>query len=179
MKTIGAPPGAATFRLGLMIIIVAILVVIFFRYVDQAQVAFERQSVLQTKRIVDSSLAVVFARYAVKRRLDDIGELDGANPFEFLAQYSNEKSSDWGIQQQLLPTAYRGSVEQDPGADANPGWYYLKHRRQVAYLPTYLDRRQYVAIVLRYEDGNGSGRFEPEADTFRSLQVVELNESSQ
>ena len=173
MNTLGSHPGAIIFRLSVMIIIVLILIVIFFSYVDKSQRSFESASIAQTKTIINSTLAVVFAHYAVQGRLDELDGLDGANPFEYLAQGSIEPNEDWGVQQKLLPTAYRGRLERDPVTDTQPGWYYLSHRGSVVYIPTYLERRRYFALVLKYEDVNASGRFEAESDMFNSLQFVE------
>ncbi len=164
MKTIGAPPGAILFRLSLMIIIVAILVIIFFRYVDDTQVELERQSILQTKRIIDSSLAVAFAGYAVKGRLDDLNQLDGGNPFLILEQF------------ELLPPAYHGEFEGDFAADQEPGWYYLKQRRQVVYKSRFAGGDHYYSLRLDYEDINRSGSFESGHDRFNRLQFVRIDQ---
>lgn len=79
-----------------MLIIIAILMAIFFRYTDGMQQGLERQSIMQTRRIIDSALTVVFASYAVKGRLHELSQIDGDNPFVFLEEYS------------LLPVTYRG-----------------------------------------------------------------------
>ena len=47
MKTLGSHPGAILFRLSVMVIIIAILMVVFFRHVDDAQVELERQLALR------------------------------------------------------------------------------------------------------------------------------------
>ena len=173
MNTLGSHPGAIIFRLSVMLVIILILIVIFFSYVDKSQRGFESASISQTKTIVDSTLAVVFANYTVQGRLGEIGELDGANPFELMAQRSLPTEEGWGLKPQLLPAAYRGTLERDPDADAVPGWYYLKHRQLAVYLPTYLERPRYFALVLKYDDLNTSGQFEVESDLFKSLQFVE------
>jgi len=160
MKTIGSHPGASLFRLSLMIIIVAILVVIFFRYVDDAQLEIERQSVLQTKRIIDSTLAVVFARYAVNGRLDDLNQLRGGNPFAFLEDY------------QLLPASYVGELDGDLTNDQAPGWYYLRNRELVVYKSRFRDVDRYFSIILNFRDIDQNGKFESGHDQFTSLQFV-------
>lgn len=157
MNTLGSHPGAIVFRLSLMVIVIAILMGIFFTYLEETEKEVERASILQTKKIIDSTLAVVFATYAVNGRLGELGELDGANPFNFLAEFS------------LLPKSYVGVLEDDDAADQAPGWYYLEHRGLVAYVPRFLDGRVYFRVELNYEDTDGSGRFDYGTDRFRNL----------
>jgi len=145
-----------------MLIIIAILMATFFRYTDGAQQALERQSILQTRRIIDSALTLVFASYAVKGRLDELNQVDGANPFVFLKEYS------------LLPATYRGELEGKVSAGLAPGWYYLSLRGQVAYRPRFLESDRYFTIVLNYEDRNQSGLFEFDEDDFGQLKFVEV-----
>ncbi len=160
MNAIGSHPGAILFRLSVMIIVIAILVVIFFRYMDSAQRGLERQSIMQTKRIIDSSLAVVFASYAVKGRLNELNQVDGANPFIFLEQYS------------LLPATYRGEIGQRSLADLKPGWYYRRATGNVIYIPRFLLDAEWYSLVLNYDDSNQSGRFEADQDQFKTLQFI-------
>jgi hypothetical protein len=87
MNTIGSHPGAIVFRLGIMIILIAIMMAVFFSYLDDTERELERVSVLQTKKIIDSSLVVVFATYAVNNRLGELNDLDGGNPFVFLTRH--------------------------------------------------------------------------------------------
>ena len=103
------------------------------------------RGVLQTKKIIDSALAVVFSTYAVNNRLNELNELDGGNPFVYLAQY------------QMLPAAYVGEIDTDLNADQAPGWYYLKHRRVVVYKSHFTGADSYFETVLNYEDNNQSG----------------------
>lgn len=160
MNTLGSHPGAILFRFSVMIIIIAILAVIFFRYTDGTQKALERQSILQTKRIIDSSLTVVFASYAVKGRLDQLNQLEGSNPFVFLEEYS------------LLPAAYRGEIAQENLAELKPGWYYSRSSGAVVYIPRFLDGVDWYSLVLNYDDVNQSGSFEAGQDLFRNLQFI-------
>ncbi len=162
MKTLGSHPGAIAFRFVVMVILIAILMAVFFHFLEENEKRVERESIRQTKRIVDSALAVVFATYAVNGRLGELGELDGANPFEFLDDYS------------LLPKALVGVLEQDEDPDQAPGWYYLAHRGEVLYVPRYLERNEYFRIELVYEDRNGSGLFEYGIDRFRNLNFRQL-----
>ncbi|MBT8434592.1 MAG: hypothetical protein KJN95_08025 [Gammaproteobacteria bacterium] len=164
MNTLGSHPGASLFRLGVMIILIAIMMVIFFSYVDDTERELERTSVLQTKKVIDSALAVVFATYAVRNRLHELNDLDGGNPFVFLKEY------------QMLPPAYVGESDRDLSADEIPGWYYLKHRRQVVYHSKYTELDSYFTIVLNYQDKDKSGSFEPANDKFESLKFVAVAE---
>jgi len=164
MNILGSHSGAILFRLSLMIILIVIMVMVFFSYVDSAEREFERKSVLQTKKIIDSALAVVFATYAVNNRLGELNDLDGGNPFIFLEEY------------EMLPPAYVGEIDRDPGDGAEAGWYYLKHRRILVYKSLYSEADHYYKIVLNYEDTNQSGSFESASDRFRGLQFVKIAE---
>ena len=164
MNTIGSHPGAILFRLGIMIVLIAIMVMVFLSYVDETEKELERRSILQTKRIIDSSLAVVFATYAVEGRLDDLNELDGGNPFVFMREYK------------ILPAAYAGEIDSDPGPQLTPGWYYLSHRRIVIYKSYFTGFDSYFAVELNYEDNNQSGAFESRLDRFQNLTFVKLLE---
>lgn len=145
-----------------MLIIIAILMAIFFRYTDGMQQGLERQSIMQTRRIIDSALTVVFASYAVKGRLHELSQIDGDNPFVFLEEYS------------LLPVTYRGEIDGEVSAGLTPGWYYLSWHGLVAYRPRFLESDRYFRIVLDYEDRNQSGLFESDEDNFGQLQFVEV-----
>ena len=164
MSTIGSHPGAIVFRLSIMIILIVMLVSVFFSYLEDTEREIERTSILQTKKIIDSSLAVVFATYAVNNRLNELNDLDGGNPFVHLAEYG------------ILPTAYIGEIDHDPGKDQEPGWYYLTHRRILVYKSLFSDADHYFEIVLNYEDRNQSGSFEPASEKFNSLQFVRIAE---
>jgi len=167
MNTLGSHPGAIVFRLSIMIILIVILVSIFLSYLDDTERAFERTSVLQTRKIIDSSLAVVFATYAVNNRLNELNDLDGGNPFVHLAEYG------------MLPAAYIGEIDHDPGEDDKAGWYYLIHRRILVYKSLYSDADHHFKIVLSYEDKNQSGSFESTSDRFHGLQFVKIGELEQ
>ncbi len=154
--------GALLFRTLMSLALVLILIVVFFSYVDDTQREFERSALQQSKRIVDSALAVAFASYAVDGRLDQLEELNGGNPFVLLKSY------------QMLPAAYRGEIGQDLDADLAAGWYYLKHRRVVAYRSHHLDIDRYFSLRLNYDDRDRDGRFDPAVDEFQNLQFQPL-----
>ena len=82
MNTLSSHPGAILFRFGMLAIIIVILIGVFLSYVEEAQKTVERASILQTKRIIDSALAVAFSTYAVRGNLSDLNELNGGNPFQ-------------------------------------------------------------------------------------------------
>jgi hypothetical protein len=148
-----------------MVVLIAIMVSVFFSYVDDTEREFERASIIQTKKIIDSSLAVIFATYAVNHRLDDLNELDGGNPFVFLEEY------------RLLPPGYRGELDTDLATGLAPGWYYLKHRGLVAYKSFFINTDSYFELVLDYEDVNLTGRFERKFDRFRNLYFAETTKN--
>ncbi len=164
VPTLASVPGALLFRTLVSLLLILILVAVFFSYVDDTQREFERNSIAQTKRIIDGALAVAFASYAVEGRLDELGELDGGNPFVLLQRY------------QMLPVAYQGEIVQDLDADLAAGWYYLEHRRIVAYKSHHLDSDSYFSVRLNFNDGDGNGRFDPATDEFLNLQFQSLLE---
>jgi hypothetical protein len=164
MKTIGSHPGANLFRLSIMCVLIASMMMVFFSYVDDAEKALERTSVLQTKTIINSALAVVFASYAINSRLHELNDLNGANPFVFLKEYA------------MLPPAYVGELDHDLSVDQEPGWYYLSHRGIVVYKPLFIESDSYFSIVLNYQDNNQSGLFEPAVDSFQNLRFIKIAE---
>ena len=163
MKTIGSHPGAILFRLGIMVILITILVAVFFTYVADVQKNTERAAITRTRGLINSSLAVVFATYAVQSRMSELNDIDDANPFEFLREY------------QMLPATYAGEIEHALNDRLKAGWYYQGHLSRVAYKPRYLDENFYFELVLDYDDINQSGRFEMDADAFKGLYFAEID----
>ena len=163
MNTIGSHPGAILFRLSIMIILIAIMMVVFFRYLDETEKVLELSSIQQTKRIIDSSLAVVFATYATGGRLNELNDIDGGNPFIFLREF------------EIRPPGYRGQIEEGPVDNLESGWYYLKKDKRVVYKSRYTDKVNYFVVKLNYDDVNQSGSFEQGVDNFKNLLFVELN----
>ena len=163
MNTLGSHPGAIVFRLSSMVVLIAIVVVVFLSYVEDTEKALEQASILQTKKIIDSSLAVVFATYAVNHRLNELNELDGGNPFIFLEEY------------QMSPPAYVGEIDHELREDQEAGWYYLSHRRILVYKSLFSDADHYYKVVLDYQDNNQSGSFEHAIDKYKSLQLVKIS----
>jgi len=157
MKSIGFPPGSNNFRLMMIVIIVGALWVFFFNYTERISIETEKASVQQTRNIINSSLAVVFATYAVNNQLDRLNELNGGNPFVYLAEYN------------LLPSAYMGETEGADLTDIKSGWYYLKSQKKTLYKPYYDEPIQYFSLVLEYRDINNSGRYESKIDEFGRL----------
>lgn len=157
MKSIGFPPGSNNFRLLLIVVIAGALWVLFFKYTNQISIETEKVSVQQTKNIINSSLAVLFATYAVNNQLDRLNELNGGNPFVYLAEYN------------LLPGTYRGEFKGGNLSDIEPGWYYYKSQRKILYKPYYDGKVQYYSLVLEFRDINNSGRYESKVDEFERL----------
>lgn len=162
MKSIGFPPGSNNFRMLMIVILVAALWVAFFNYTDNISVATEKASIQQTKNIINSTLAVVFAKFAVKGELERLNELNGSNPFEYLEKYS------------LLPPTYQGEIGVDNPKDSVPGWYYDRLNGLALYKTFHDDKVYYFRIVLNYRDVDGSGRFEAEIDEYRRLNFSQL-----
>ncbi len=162
MKQISVPPGALKFRLVLIVILVTIFMLVFFNYTNQISVTLEKTSIRQTKNIINSTLMVVFASYAVTGELERLNELNGSNPFEYLEKYS------------LLPATYRGDIGVDKSKNSTPGWYYDRVNGLAIYKPLYDDKDYYFRIELDYRDVDGSGRFEPEFDEYRRLSFRQL-----
>lgn len=165
MNTLGSHPGAILFRFSIMVILIAIMISIFLSYVARAERGIERASVEQTRKIINSALAVTFSSHAINLRLDDLNQLDGGNPFPILQQY------------QMLPSSYRGAIQQDLSATLEPGWYYLALRRLVAYKPIYGDSIRYYRVVLDYDDNDHSGKFESRQDRFNRIGFDEVLET--
>ena len=162
MNTIGSHPGAILFRLALMIILIGILIAVFLTYVDETERNLEQASIRQTKKIIDSSLAIVFSSYAINGRLNELNDLDGGNPFDFLQEFG------------IAPPGYRGVIHSQAGKDLDPGWYYLQRPRRVLYRSYFLGSDIYFAVRLDYRDVNQSGRFEQAVDRFNNLYFVEI-----
>lgn len=162
MKSIGFPPGSNKFRMLMIVVIVAALWVLFLDYTDRIAVETEKASIQQTKNIINSSLAVVFASYAVKGELDRIDELNNGNPFVHMAEYN------------LLPNSFRGVVELTDIDNLEPGWYFDIVSRKVFYKAFYSNRVYYFAQVLKFRDVNGSGHFEAAIDEYQRLYFKQL-----
>lgn len=162
MKQISVPPGALKFRLVMTVTLVIVFMLVFFNYTNRISVAIEKTSIQQTKNIINSTLMVVFAGYAVKGELERLNELNGANPFEYLEKYS------------LLPPTYRGDMGVDQSGDSTPGWYYDSVNGLAIYKPLYDDKDYYFRVELDYRDVDGSGRFEPAIDQYRRLKFRQL-----
>jgi hypothetical protein len=162
MKQISVPPGALKFRLVMTVILVIIFMLVFFNYTNRISVTLEKTSIQQTKNIINSTLMVVFASYAVKGELESLNELIGSNPFRYLETYSQ------------LPTTYRGDIGVDKSKNSTPGWYYDGAKGVAIYKPLYDDKDYYFRIELDYRDVDGSGKFEPAVDQFWRLSFRQL-----
>ncbi len=162
MKQIGVPPGAFSFRLVLIVILVTIFMLVFLSYANGISIAIEKTSIQQTKNIINSTLAIVFANYTVKGEQERLNELNGSNPFEHLEKYG------------AVPATYRGEIDADNLKDSEPGWYYDGHNGLALYKAFYDDRVYYFTIVLDYRDIDGSGRFEPGIDEYQRLSFRQL-----
>jgi hypothetical protein len=162
MKKIGTPPGALKFRLVAIIILVIIFMMAFLNYTNGISASLEKTSVQQTKNIINSTLAVVFAIYTVEGELEGLNEVNGGNPFEYLEKYG------------VVPTTYQGEIAVDNPKASGPGWYYDGAKGIALYKSLYDDEFYFFAIELDYKDVDGSGRFEPEIDEYQRLSLKQL-----
>jgi hypothetical protein len=162
MKKIGTPPGALKFRLVAIIILVTIFMMAFLNYTNGISASLEKTSVQQTKNIINSTLAVVFAIYTVEGELEGLNEVNGGNPFEYLEKYG------------VVPVTYQGEIGVDNLKFRNPGWYYNRAEGVALYKTIYDDQVFYFMIVLDYRDVDGSGQFEPGVDEFQRLSFRQL-----
>ena len=162
MKQIGSPPGALKFRLIAIIILVIIFMLAFLNYTNGISASLEKTSIQQTKNIINSTLAVVFANYTVKGKLKRLNEVNGGNPFEYLERYSQ------------VPITYRGEIDVGDLVQASPGWYYDRQKGLALYKAFYDDRVYYFTILLDYLDLDKSGQFEPEIDEYQQLSFRQL-----
>jgi hypothetical protein len=162
MKSIGFPPGSNNFRLLIIVILVATLWLFFFNYTNKISIATEKASIQQTKNIINSTLAVVFATYVVKGEMDRLNELNGGNPFEYLEKYD------------LLPATYQGEIGAENKKFSVPGWYYDGLNGLALYKTFHDDKVYYFILELDYRDVDGSGRFESGIDEYRRLNFRQL-----
>ncbi|MFT5503453.1 MAG: hypothetical protein ACI845_003495 [Gammaproteobacteria bacterium] len=162
MKYISSNPGAINYRLAVMVILILLFIVVFFLKLDESQKEIERTSIIQTTKVITSSLAVVFATYAVKGQLKKLYLLAGGNPFVFLAEY------------QILPPSYKGVANSSELDHLDSGWFYLLDTGTIAYIPRYLEQISFFKIDLLFDDLNRSELFEPEEDVQRGLILRKL-----
>lgn len=114
--------------------ILLLLALVLMNYLEKAHAVLEEQSVKQQKRVIESALVVVFATHAVEGRLHELHQLDGANPFEFLQQYSIAAGNYFG--------------QSELAADLSSGWYYDPKRGEVFFIPLYLDEPQRLRVFV-------------------------------
>lgn len=138
-----------------------ILVIVLMDYLEEAHRVLEIQSVEQQKRVINSALVVVFSTYAVERRLHELQQLDGANPFIFLRQFS------------ITLNNYRG--EARPGPELATGWYYDESTGEIFFQPVYLQQAPRLKVIFDYVDLDANGKFEKGVDRVRSLRLQEFN----
>jgi len=162
MRYIGSHPGAYSFRFLMIIILMTALIVFFFNYTDDIAVTTEEASIQQTINIINSSMAVIFASYAVNGQLDRLNELNGGNPFEYMAEFN------------LVPGGYVGEVELGDLANIESGWYFDTLSKKVFYKAFYSSKVFYFALVLKFRDLDGSGRFESAQDEYQRLYFEQL-----
>ena len=162
MKQIGTPPGAFKFRLIAIVILMLIFILVFLSYSNALSIATEKASIQQSKSIINSILAVVFATYTVRGELGRLNDLSGGNPFVYLEKYN------------MLPSTYRGEIKGEILQDAISGWYYDEEKGLVIYKPFHEKKMYYFTIELDFQDVNGSGYYEAESDQFNRLSFRQI-----
>ena len=145
-----------------MTILVTSFIAFFLAYTDKLAITTEKVSIQQTKNIINSSLAVVFASFAVKGELDRLNELSGGNPFTYMAEYN------------LVPNNYKGIVHDHKLTDLESGWYYDSLNKKVIYKSSIDEQIYFFSVVLSYRDVDGSGRYDPGADEYQRLYFQEI-----
>ena len=136
---------------------------IFLNYAEETQRVYEQNSIQQTRRIVDSTLAVVLASYAVKREMAALADIDGSDPFRLIREFDL-----------VVPPSYQGAVEQRSLAALEPGWFYLAPLGLTCYKARFATGDRCFRLTLEYDDVDGSGRFDSGVDAYRNLRFVEL-----
>ena len=164
MKTIGSHPGAIMFRMTIMVILIAIIIVVFFDYIERARAGLEQSAIQQTRRVIDSSLVLIFSSYAVSGQMQRLDEIDGGNPFELMREFD------------IYVPEYRGELGHDLTTEQRSGWYYLYKRGLVVYKAHFMKSDSYFRIRLGYLDRNGSGTFDYGIDKFENLAFVKVTE---
>jgi hypothetical protein len=145
-----------------MVILIASFIAFFFTYTNKLAITTEKVSIQQTKNIINSSLAIVFASIAMKGDLDRLNELNGANPFGYMEEFN------------LVPNTYHGVVNGIDPTDLKPGWYFDSLNGKVVYKSYIVEKVYAFSVVLDYRDINGSGRFESGADEYQRLYFQEI-----
>lgn len=159
---VSALPGALTFRWLAMVILTAIFFLVFLSYSYKISMATEKASVQQTKNIINSTLAVMFARFAVAGELDRLNELNGVNPFEYLEKYG------------LMPTTYQGEIEGQSINNLVPGWYYNSANGLVFYKSYHEKSIDSFKVMFDFRDVNQSGLYESGIDVYQRLMFERL-----
>ncbi|MCP4490776.1 MAG: hypothetical protein GY820_26205 [Gammaproteobacteria bacterium] len=162
MKYLSTHPGAVGFRFVLMIIIITALMGLFFVYNARLENVVEQASIQQTKNIIQSSLAVAFASYAVEGTLDKLNGLNRGNPFRHLEVLN------------MVPNNYVGEIEGEGSGLINAGWYFDLESGETLY-KTYSDKKVLRFIqLLDYRDVNNSGEYESGVDEYIRLYFKQL-----
>ncbi len=161
MKDISSPPGAYRFRSFFVIIFISICLLIFFHYTEKWDNGFEEVSVQRVITNINSALAITTYQYIIEGRADKLNELDGQNPFKFLAMHGN------------LPINYYGekSIEN---SNVVGGWYFDLDSGRTHYRYNHKETDRKFLLKLFYDDVNLNNRFEKTIDRNYYLKLQEL-----
>ncbi len=161
--------GFTLFELAIVVAIVSILAILAIDKIWALRMDAERAAVAQVVGSLRSALGLEVASRAVRNSLHSVPELEGTNPMKLMAQG---------------PPGYLGDLEQVDAALLDGGqWYFDAANGALVYLVRFrgsfettlqAPQRLRFRIVLRYEDVDESGRFEPARDRVHGLDLVPM-----
>ena len=159
--------GFSLFELAIVVAIISILAILAIDKIWALRMDAERAAVAQVVGSLRSALGLEVASRAVRNSLHSVPELEGTNPMKLMAQG---------------PPGYLGDLEQVDAALLDGGqWYFDAANGALVYLVRFrgsfettlqAPQRLRFRIVLRYEDVDESGRFEPARDRVHGLDLV-------
>lgn len=149
--------------------LVIILVAVALENLMPLRGAAERASVQTTIGHLRSATSLELTRRILKKDAGDVGDMDRANPFEYLT---------------AAPSSYGGSIAlRDVRSLERGRWYYDRNRGLVLYRvrwPSYFEGgpggvpRIRMRVELSYTDKNGNGRFDRGEDSLHGIRIEPL-----
>lgn len=159
---IPALSGALYFRWTVMVTLIAVFYLVFLSYSDKISIDVEKASIQQTKNSINSTLTLLFAKYAVAGELFRLSQLDGSDPFKLLNEHG------------ILPATYQGKIKGENLNDRAAGWYYDEVGGHAIYKSFYDSTLYRFKIALSYRDVNKSGLYEADTDEYLRLEFIQL-----
>lgn len=161
--------GLTLLEFTLIAIVISVLVAFALDRIAGVRVQMERAAIEYSVARMREALAVRFAELVVRRRLDELPALAGANPLAWPDVVGD----------------YAGVEALPPPARRQPGrWYYVRGLGQVIYVPRNPEALDWPAgepRVLRWRarpewvDADGDGRYEPAVDRVGGMALVRLD----